>query len=157
MTKGNWKLYETNYELRFDNWLNEVGFLPVEYRDTITWMPFRDVHTYEKVSEDYFTVAVDTETTSWLTDNKIEYYLVFDNWDNNHNTDEPAAGGGLNIELLVDVENRLVLPKFTAYILVAILPLSCLIVPFIINSKYHSYGLEKPDIDEKEIVPLLEG
>jgi hypothetical protein len=157
MTKGNWDLYETNYELRFDNWLNEVGFLPVEYRDTITWMPFRDVHAYEKVSEDYFTVAIDTESTSWLTDKKIEYYLVFDNWDNNHNTDEPAAGGGLNIELLVDVENRLVLPKFTAYILVAILPLSCLIVPFIINSKYHSYGLEKPDIDEKEIVPLLEG
>jgi len=48
------------------------------------------------------------------------------------------------------------LPKFTAYILVAILPLSCLIVPFIINSKYNSYGLDNSSVGDKEVIPLLE-
>ena len=75
---------------------------------------------------------------------------------NNRNTDQSAAGGVLNVELLVDVEDRLVLPKFTAYILVAILPLSCLIVPIIINSKYNSYGLDNSDVEDKEIIPLLQ-
>ena len=156
MTEGNWDFYRTNYDLRFNNWLDEVGFLPVEYRDTITWMPFRDVHSYEKVTEDYFSVSIDTMSSSWLTGGTTEYYLVFDNWDNNRNTDQPASGGDLNLELLVDVEKRLVLPKFTAYMLVAILPLSCLIIPVIINSKYKSYGLEKTNTENKEIIPMLD-
>ena len=156
MTQGNWDLYLTNYELRYENWLDVIGFLPVEFRDTVTWMPFRDVHSYEKVTEDYFSVSIDSMSSSWLNDGVTEYFLVFDNWDNNRNTDQSASGGDLNVELLVDVENRLVLPKFTAYMLVAILPLSCLIVPVIINSKYKSYGLEKSDTENKEIIPILE-
>jgi len=157
MSEGNWDFYMMNYELRTENWLEEIGFLPVEYRDTVTWMPFRDVHSYEKSKSGYFSIAVDTEVSSsfWGGSDLIEYYLVFDNWDNNRNTDQKAAGGPLNIELLVDVEDRLLLPKFTAYMLVAVLPLSCLIVPLIINSKYHSYGLGGEQIEETEI-PILE-
>ena len=157
MTKGNWEFYRGNYELRYENWLEEIGFLPVEFRDTITWMPFRDVHSYEKVTSNFFSVAVDTQySSSWLGNERIEYFLVFDNWDNNRNTDQKAAGGDLNIELLVDVEDRLVLPKFTAYVLVAVLPLSCLIVPLIINSKYHSYGINKDDEIEEADIPILD-
>lgn len=156
MTEGNWDFYVANYELRFENWLDQVDFLPVEYRDVATWMPFRDVHSYEKVTEDYFSVSIDTVSSSWLSDGATEYFLVFDNWDNNRKTDQTASGGDLNVELLVDVEDRLILPKFTAYMLVAILPLSCLIVPLIINKKYNSYGLEKSNADTKEIIPILE-
>jgi hypothetical protein len=157
MSEGNWDFYGINYDIRTENWLEEIGFLPVEYRDTVTWMPFRDVHSYEKTTSDYFSIAVDTEfaTSFWGGDELIKYYLVFDNWDNNRNTDQVAAGGELNIELLVDVEDRLVLPKFTAYMLLAILPLSCLIAPLVINSKYHSYGLSGEEIEEVEI-PILE-
>ncbi len=157
MSEGNWDFYNMNYELRTEDWLDEIGFLPVEYRDTVTWMPFRDVHSYEKSKSGYFSLAVDTEVSSsfWGGSDLIEYYLVFDNWDNNRNTDQKAAGGTLNIELLVDVEERLVLPKFTAYILVGVLPLSCLIVPLIINKKYHSYGLGDEQIEETNI-PILE-
>ena len=156
MTDGNWDFYQTNYDLRTEDWLDVIGFLPVEYRDTATWMPFRDVHSYEKVSEEHFSVAIDSMSSSWFSESQTEYYLVFDNWDNNRNTDQSAAGGLLNIELLVDVEDRLVLPKFTAYILVAILPLLCLIVPIIINSKYNSYGLDNSDVEDKETIPLLQ-
>ena len=158
MSEGNYRdFYYWNYEDRAENWLDEFDSLPVEYRDMITWMPFRDVHSYEKSESGYFSVSVDTQTSSsWFGSSQlIEYYLVFDNWDNNRNTDQESAGGALNVELLVDVENRLILPKFTAYILLAVLPLSCLIVPLIINSKYHSYGLEKEQVEEIEI-PILE-
>ena len=157
MSEGNWDYYYTNYELRTSDWLDEIDILPVEYRDLVTWMPFRDVHSYEKSKSGHFSVAVDTQTSSsWFGSNQlIEYYLVFDNWDNNRNTDQKAAGGILNVELLVDVEDRLNIPKFTAYILVAVLPLSCLIIPLIINSKYRSYGLDKEQNEEIEI-PILE-
>lgn len=154
MTEQNWDIYQLSYEERFYD--DFVDFIPVEYRDTFSWMAFRDVHKYEKVTNDYFSVSVDTITTSWFDSQPTKYYLVFDNWDNNQVNDQNAAGGELNIELLVDVEDRLMLPKFTAYILVAILPLSCLIVPFIINSKYHSHGLDKSEINEKEMIPILE-
>ena len=157
MSEGNWDYYYPSYELRTSDWLDDFDFLPVEYRDLTTWMPFRDVHSYEKSKSGYFSIAVDTQrSSSWFGSNQlIEYYLVFDNWDNNRNTDQKAAGGILNVELLVDVEDRLILPKFTAYILVAVLPLSCLIVPLIINSKYRSYGLDKEQNEQIEI-PILE-
>ena len=157
MSEGNWPYYNWNYEDRTGNFFDDFELLPVEYRDMTTWMPFRDVHSYEKSKSGYFSIAVDTQTSSsWFGSNQlIEYYLIFDNWDNYRNTDQSAAGGLLNIELLVDVENRLILPKFTAYILVAVLPLSCLIIPLIINSKYHSYGLDKKQSEEMKI-PILE-
>ena len=157
MSEGNWPYYNWNYEDRTGNFFDDFELLPVEYRDMTTWMPFRDVHSYEKSKSGYFSIAVDTQTSSsWFGSNQlIEYYLIFDNWDNYRNTDQSAAGGLLNIELLVDVENRLILPKFTAYILVAVLPLSCLIIPLTINSKYHSYGLDKEQSEEMKI-PILE-
>ena len=157
ISEGNWAYYNWNYEDRTGDFWDDFELLPVEYRDLTTWMPFRDVHSYEKSKSGYFSIAVDTQTSSsWFGSNQlIEYYLIFDNWDNNRNTDQSAAGGLLNIELLVDVEDRLILPKFTAYILVAVLPLSCLIIPLIINSKYHSYGLEKEQNEEMKI-PILE-
>ena len=157
MSEGNWAYYNWNYEDRTGDFFDDFELLPVEYRDLTTWMPFRDVHSYEKSKSGYFSIAVDTQTSSsWFGSNQlIEYYLIFDNWDNNRNTDQSAAGGLLNIELLVDVEDRLILPKFTAYILVAVLPLSCLIIPLIINSKYHSYGLDKEQNEEMKI-PILE-
>ena len=157
ISEGNWAYYNWNYEDRTGNFFDDFELLPVEYRDMTTWMPFRDVHSYEKSKSGYFSIAVDTQTSSsWFGSNQlIEYYLIFDNWDNYRNTDQSAAGGLLNIELLVDVENRLILPKFTAYILVAVLPLSCLIIPLIINSKYHSYGLDKEQSEEMKI-PILE-
>ena len=157
MSEGNWAYYNWNYEDRTGDFWDDFELLPVEYRDLTTWMPFRDVHSYEKSKSGYFSIAVDTQTSSsWFGSNQlIEYYLIFDNWDNYRNTDQSAAGGLLNIELLVDVENRLILPKFTAYILVAVLPLSCLIIPLIINSKYHSYGLDKEQSEEMKI-PILE-
>ena len=122
MSEGNWPYYNWNYEDRTGNFFDDFELLPVEYRDMTTWMPFRDVHSYEKSKSGYFSIAVDTQTSSsWFGSNQlIEYYLIFDNWDNYRNTDQSAAGGLLNIELLVDVENRLILPKFTAYILVAV-------------------------------------
>ena len=59
------------------------------------------------------------------------------------------------VQVWIDVEERLTLPKFTAYILVGLLPLSCVIVPILLHSRYHSSGNEAVE-EQKELVPLLE-
>ena len=46
------------------------------------------------------------------------------------------------------------LPKTTAYVLIGSLPLSCIIIPLIIHSKYHSTALGKEDSGMIE-VPFL--
>jgi hypothetical protein len=60
----------------------------------------------------------------------------------------------MNIEILVDVEERTTLPNFVAYILIAALPIACIIVPLIIHSKYMSTGLG--DEEDSHQVPYLE-
>ena len=61
----------------------------------------------------------------------------------------------MNVEVLIDVEKRLTLPKFTAYILISILPLSCLIIPMVLHNRYHAFGLDE-SAEEVISVPLLE-
>ena len=60
----------------------------------------------------------------------------------------------MNVEILVEVEERTTLPNFIAYILIAALPIACIIAPLIIHSRYMSTGLgEKEDLRQ---VPYLE-
>ena len=60
ISEGNWAYYNWNYEDRTGNFFDDFELLPVEYRDLTTWMPFRDVHSYEKSKSGYFSIAVDT-------------------------------------------------------------------------------------------------
>jgi hypothetical protein len=60
----------------------------------------------------------------------------------------------MNVEILVDVEERTTLPNFVAYILIAALPIACIIVPLIIHSKYMSVGIG--DEEDSRQVPYLE-
>ena len=59
------------------------------------------------------------------------------------------------VQVWVEVEERLTLPKFTAYLIVGILPISCIVVPLILHSRYHAAGKSSAD-EKKQLVPLLE-
>ena len=59
------------------------------------------------------------------------------------------------VQVWVEVEERLTLPKFTAYVIVGLLPLSCVIVPILMHSRYHASGTEESQ-EKQELVPLLE-
>jgi hypothetical protein len=133
--------------------------MPVEWRDMFMWLPFRDVHAYESVSSQVFSVAIDSagsawSSVSWFESGDPQYYLVVDSWDNGRGSDRMAAGGSMNVEILVDVEERTTLPNFIAYILIAALPISCIIGPLIIHSRYMSIGLR--DEEDQRHVPYLE-
>lgn len=156
----NWDRYASSYDIREWENLEEItDGLPVEWRDLAMWLPFRDVHAYESVSSQVFSVAMDSVGSAWSSVGFFEsvdphYYLVVDGWDNGRSSDRKAAGGSMNVEILVDVEERTTLPNFIAYILIAALPVACIVVPLIIHSRYMSTGLG--DEEDLRQVPYLE-
>ena len=160
MDAVNWDRYVSSYEFREEGELGSaLEDLPVEWRDMVMWLPFRDVHYYEDVSSQVFSVAIDStgsawSSTPWFGGGDPKYYLVVDGWDNERGSDRKAAGGVMNVEVLVDVEERTTLPVFIAYILIAALPIACIVGPLVIHSRYMSAGLS--DEEDLRQVPYLE-
>ena len=161
MTESNWNRYSGSYADRESRNLEEVvDTIPVEWRDMFVWLPFRDVHFYEGVSSEVFSVAIDSSgsmwsSVDWFDSGDARYYLVVDGWDNGRDTDRGAAGGTMQVEILVNVEERTTLPSFIAYILIAALPLACIIAPLIIHSRYMDAGLGDTE-EALRHVPYLE-
>ena len=162
MNDVNWDRYSMSYENReWQNLEELVQELPVEWRDTLVWLPYRDVHAYEGVSEHVFSVAIDStgsawSSAGWFDSSQTQYFLVIDGWDNERFSDREAAGGTINVEVLVDVEERTTLPNFIAYILISALPIACIIGPLVIHSRYMRMGLtdeggsrQMPYLDEE--------
>ncbi len=149
MNDINWDRYSISYENReWDDLEEMVREIPVEWRDTLVWLPYRDVHAYEGVSEQVFSVAIDSTGSAWSSvglfgSGETQYFLVVDGWDNERFSDRGASGGVMNVEVLVDVEERTTLPNFIAYILISALPIACIIGPLIIHSRYMKMGLSE--------------
>ncbi len=136
-----------------------MDFIPVEWRDMVVFLPFRDTHAYENKRTTSFSTALDNDKKSFVSffgsSDDSEYFLALDSWNNTRPNDAAAVDGDMIVQVWIDVEKRLTLPKFTAYILVGLLPLSCVIVPILLHSRYHSSGNEAVE-EQKESVPLLE-
>ena len=159
MTGSNYDIYSAEYDQReWDDW-DSIIEAPVEWRDMATWIPYRDSHAYESVSYKEFSIAVDSSGSAWSSlgmesSNYQEYFLVLDGWDNSRIGDSVASGNTMNVEIIVDMEERQSLPKYTAYILVGALPLSVIIIPLILHLRYHAYS-NFSDIEESVEVPYL--
>ena len=157
MTQPNWDRYRLGYELREDDSFFEAfDELPVEWRDMDDWLPFRDVHAYEGTTYTEFSVAIDSSGSGFFGGGDIIYYLVIDGWDNRRHTNTEATGGDIDVEVLIDVEERLNIPKFTATLLVGSLPLACIILPMIIHTRYMANGRENIEVDERRELPYLD-
>lgn len=162
MTESNWETYTSEYSSR-SYWNGEEGLaeIPVEWRDMMTWLPFRDVHAYEGKNYDEFSVGIDASGSSWSSliggkDSPITYYLVLDGWDNSRGTDTGAIGNSMNAEIRVDVEERIAIPNFTAYLVIGALPLSCIVVPMILHMAYKNAANEDNKKESYQQIPLLE-
>ena len=123
--------------------------IPLEWRDLGTWIPFRDTHAYESISYQEFSVALDSDGSTWSFagfggSSTQTFYLVLDNWDNSRPGDQ-VPSGNMSAEVIIDVEERVTLPKITAYFLVGALPISCIILPLLLHWRYHSAALEVED------------
>ena len=54
MTGSNWDIYRGQYTLRDNDFVDDIEqWLPVEWKDMSTWLPFRDVHAYENIEYVY--------------------------------------------------------------------------------------------------------
>ena len=159
--------YKFDYECRTNDFYDDIiqglcdfDSVPVEWRDLLIWLPFRDAHAYESVTYEEFSVAIDTSGSSWSfaglggESNYQEFHLILDGWDNGRPNDE-GASGNMSVEVLIDVEERFTLPNYTAYLLIGSLPLSCIIIPIVFHSRYHSSASEGKESEELREVPFL--
>ena len=159
---ANWRRYQDEYEMTSEGWETPeevIDMIPVEWRDMVVFLPFRDAHAYEEKRSTSFSTALDSDNKafiSWFGENSdAEYFLALDNWNNSRPNDASVVDGDMIVQVWVEVEERLTLPKFTAYIIVGLLPLSCVIVPILMHSRYHASGTEESQ-EKQELVPLLE-
>ena len=159
---ANWRRYQDEYEMTSEGWETPeevIDMIPVEWRDMGVFLPFRDAHAYEEKRSTSFSTALDNDNKafiSWFGDNSdAEYFLALDNWNNSRPNDASVVDGDMIVQVWVEVEERLTLPKFTAYVIVGLLPLSCVIVPILMHSRYHASGTEESQ-EKQELVPLLE-
>ena len=159
---ANWRRYQDEYEMTSEGWETPeevIDMIPVEWRDMVVFLPFRDAHAYEEKRSTSFSTALDNDNKafiSWFGENSdAEYFLALDNWNNSRPNDASVVDGDMIVQVWVEVEDRLTLPKFTAYIIVGLLPLSCVIVPILMHSRYHASGTEESQ-EKQELVPLLE-
>jgi hypothetical protein len=162
MTGSNWDIYKAEYLSRSYDWIDDgdiIENIPVEWRDMITWLPFRDVHAYENTEYREFSVGIDSSGSSWSSilggNEKIEYYLVLDGFDNSRSGDSRAAGNNIDAEIIVEVEKRITIPIFTAYLAIGALPISCIIVPIILHIAYKN-GAKNNKSTNLQNIPLLE-
>lgn len=159
---ANWRRYQDEYEMTSEGWETPeevIDMIPVEWRDMVVFLPFRDAHAYEEKRSTSFSTALDNDNKafiSWFGENSdAEYFLALDNWNNSRPNDASVVDGDMIVQVWVEVEDRLTLPKFTAYVIVGLLPLSCVIVPILMHSRYHASGTEESQ-EKQELVPLLE-
>jgi len=162
LTESNWDMYSNEYSMYIDGWgmtSEDLEWIPVEWRDMAVFLPFRDTHAYENKQSLSFSTALDNDQSGWISwfgeSSQPSYYLVFDNWNNSRHSDSKGVEGDMIVQIWVDVENRLTLPKFTAYLIVGILPIACIAIPLLMHSRYHAAGAINQE-EENQTVPLLE-
>lgn len=161
MTKSNWDSYKAEYNSReSENMAEIIEAMPVEWRDMLTWIPFRDVHSYEGEKYKQFSVGIDSSGSSWTSifgdESANDYYLVLDGWDNSRPNDFGSISDDMNAEILVEVEERLSIPPFTAYLLIGSLPISCIVIPIALHIAYKNGAKEDIKDSPPEQIPFLE-
>jgi hypothetical protein len=130
---------------------------PPEWSGTIMWMPFRDVHAYESLTNTEFSVSLDNAGPTWSLFGDTgppSFYLVFDGWDNWRSGDADASGRNFTAEVTVMVEERISLPNATAYLVCCSLPLAVAAAPFAVHWRYTKGG-EKVE-ETVQLMPMLD-
>ena len=107
--------------------------------------PYKDNQAGHACGHHLFAAGSAWSSVGLFGSSQTHYFLVIDGWDNERFSDRGAAGGTINVEVLVDVEERTTLPNFIAYILISALPIACIIGPLIIHSRYMKMGLSNEE------------
>lgn len=166
-TSAEYDKYEQAYrQLHTDEYwwedLDEsISDIPPEWRryNPLGWSTFRDAHQYEDVSSTTVTVSLDKDPVSNTLFNGRqwqEFYLVVDNWDNGHEGDAGESNSILVADVtFVPVERSFVIPPSTVSLVFLGTFVGIIILPFILNKRYMSSGLESDHVESDGIMPSL--
>ncbi len=139
-----------------DEW---YGDAPSDWYSFYGWIPYRDIHAYEGQSSTEFAVTYEGGGTSssfglFSSSGSEGMYLVLDAKNNSRDTDSSSVGADLIGEVYVTVEERVMLPKISAYLLCCSLPFVVIIAPLILHQRYNRGGWH--DVSTKHYIPEVD-
>ena len=126
-----------------------------EWQSIFQWIPYRDVHGYERVNSRHFSVSLDkSEATggnpfTGAPAQHRPFYLVVDGIDNTRPADAPGELIDIGIDVGVDVESRFMLPNATVPFVCCLSILLLLAAPVVLHVQFNRAG--RPE----EIVELM--
>ena len=145
-----------------DEWRDDFATSSPNAQNMFLWGAFRDVHSYEKLNNVDFSVALDhpEESSCWIFDDCVgtpeTMLLVIDTWDNIRVYDAGPQGANYSVDLTVEVEERVSLPNWTVKCFCCGGLIGILAAPFIIHRQYMKAGNVSLDMTTTDMMPHLE-
>ena len=160
----NWDRYMSDFDSRHYDWDGlryDIAHSPVWLQNILLWHPYRDVHSYEKLDEVDFAVALDNVERSisiWDTSpsQPDEMFLVVDAWDNIRDYDAKPNGVNMSVDLTIQVEERFSLPNWTVSMVCCGGLLGILAAPFLVHHRYMKAGLDVVESGGGDMMPHLD-
>ena len=142
--------YDFDYDSRHNSWdgmRDEIAHSSPWLQNLILWNSFRDVHSYEKVEQVAFSVALDHEERSFsLFGGESEprtMFLMIDAWDNIRDYDAKPQNINYSADITVLVEERFSLPNWTVSLTCCGGLIGLLAAPFILHRRFMKAGLDE--------------
>jgi len=142
--------YQFDFDSRHNEWdgmRDEIAHSSPWLQNLILWKAFRDVHSYEKLDEVDFAVALDHEERSysiWEDDSEVKpMFLLVESWDNIRDYDAKLQNSNFSVDVTIQVEERFSLPNWTVSMVCCGGLLSILAAPFLVHHRYMKAGLEE--------------
>lgn len=164
MQEDDYERYEWDYNSRHNEWggmRDDIAHSSPWLQNLILWHPFRDVHSYEKLSQVDFAVALDHEERSysiWETDavGADPMFLMIESWDNIRDYDSKSQESNFSVDLTIQVEERFSLPNWTVSMVCCGGLIGILAAPFLVHHRYMKAGLDVVESGGGDMMPHLD-
>ena len=164
MQEDDYERYEWDYNSRHNEWggmRDDIAHSSPWLQNLILWHPFRDVHSYEKLSQVDFAVALDHEERSysiWETDavGADPMFLMIESWDNIRDYDSKSQESNFSVDLTIQVEERFALPNWTVSMVCCGGLIGILAAPFLVHHRYMKAGLDVVESGGGDMMPHLD-
>ena len=155
--------YEFDFDSRHDDWegmRDDIAHSAPWLQNLILWHPFRDVHSYEKLDDVEFAVALDHEERSYsIWDDYAQpktMFLMIESWNNIRDYDAKAQESNYSVDVTVLVEERFSLPNWTVSMVCCGGLLGIMASPFLVHRRYMKAGLVTIEAGGGDMMPHLE-
>lgn len=163
MQEDDFNKYEWDFDSRHNDWDGmryDIAHSPPWFQNLVLWHPFRDVHSYEKLDNVEFAVALDHEERSYsIWDDYAEpktMFLMIESWNNIRDYDAKAQESNYSVDVTVLVEERFSLPNWTVAMTCCGGLLAIMASPFLVHRRYMKAGLVTIEAGGGDMMPHLD-